>query len=414
MKQPISPLKIVTLFCSFQVAAFLLMQVMAQTEIYPINIFGKISGIDYYDPFFIGSKLLSTGLSPYLHTRYTSPPLFALINTPFLSFDPQTLSYVLSIISFVFVTSGTFLCFHIFFGRDIDYTDIAGKIFIITAFSFPFLFLFDRSNIDALVFGAVILGLTCLSRYELIAGFCFATGFALKIYPIILLAPLLVLKKKRAIFSFLGCAAAYIVLQQTHWINYLGTLADRTTMFTIYENASMAAAFNFFGKFINMLFDTGLPLDGIFRRHYLIIYIGLFCATLFADFRSRHESRSDHVTLLLTYFPFMVAAPKLAYNYELIFMLPLIPMLAWLARDASRPQNRNLLIAATMLLALTQFQTVGFYKLTGLTVMHAVPPFALVALIVLLLVLKTRAAREGISLRDSLSDSAGTIHAQGQ
>jgi hypothetical protein len=398
-----SLLRLIAAFCTLEIALLFLLQILYQQAIYPVNIFGKLEGIDYYDPFYIGSLLLNADMSPYLHERYTSPPLFALLNTPFLSFRSQTMSYVLSGASFIIVALGTIWAFRLFHGRDIDYVKISANILIIMAFSFPFLFLFDRSNIDALVFGCVLLGIFLMTSSEIMAGACFATAVSLKIYPVILLAPLFILRKKTIIASFAFCSAAYFLLQKNHWITYITILKQRSTIFENHENASMATAMHYFGEIINSISHLGIPFEVILRKNYLLIYIPLFLITLFFDLYSNNKNKIDQQALIFTYFPFMVAAPKLVYNYELIFLLPLIPLTTWLAQDVADAPRRRLLTATALLLALTQFQTVAFFKLTGFNMLHAVPSVALLLLIILFAYFKYRAARARTSLKTSLT-----------
>ena len=398
-----SLLRLIAAFCTLQIALLFLLQILCQQAIYPVNSFGKLEGIDYYDPFYIGSLLLNADMSPYVHERYSAPPLFALLNTPLLPFRPQTMSYVLSGASFVIVAFGTIWAFRFFHGRDIDYVKISANILVIMAFSFPFLFLFDRSNIDALVFGCVLLGIFLMTSSDIMAGAFFATAFALKIYPVILLAPLVVLQKKTTIISFISCSAAYILIQKNHWITYITILKQRSATFEYHENASIATFLHYFGEIINTALSSKIPFDVILRKNYLLIYIPLLLITLFFDFYSNNKNKIDQKALIFSYFPFMVAAPKLVYNYELIFLLPLIPLTTWLAQDVTDAPRRHLLTATALLLALTQFQTVAFFKLTGFNMLNAVPSVALLLLIILFAYLKYRAAQARTSLKTSLT-----------
>lgn len=378
--------------CSIEMAIIVLLQVLCQQSLYFVNGFGKRLGIDYYDPYYIGSRLLHLGQTPYLHGRYSAPPFFAAFNAIFLPIDPQILSYGLSVLSFGILFGCCFFFYKFFHLEDtIPRAAFLRDTLLMIAFSFPFLFLFDRANIDALVLLALWGGLFFLPTAQWLTGFFFATGFALKLYPIILIVPLLILKKTRAAVSFLLFCGVYVLLQYDQWSIYGLRLLRRTTAFRLDENGSLSVAFFYLGKLWDRLVGTGGQAEWPCIGFSAVAYGLVLLATAACDARIRYEKPADQCGLVLTYFPFMVALPKLVYLYEFIVLLPLAFVCARFARRQDTPAGRRLAGLLAVAIALTQFQGVAFSKLTGSLLWQVVPSLSLLAVMLLLLYAKWRA-----------------------
>lgn len=73
----------------------------------------------------------------------------------------------------------------------------------------------------------------------------------------------------------------------------------------------------------------------------------------------------------------MVAVPQLAYHYELVCLLPLLPVISWLWKNSTSPVQKKLLIFITTGIALSQFQAIAAEKLFGAVHPHFIPGFGL-------------------------------------
>jgi len=82
------------------------------------------------------------------------------------------------------------------------------------------------------------------------------------------------------------------------------------------------------------------------------------------------------------YLPFMVAVPQLTYHYELVVILPMLPVVSWLWKNAVWPAERILLTFITVGIALSQFQAVAAGKLIGTVHPHFLPGFGLFMVVV--------------------------------
>ncbi len=86
--------------------------------------------------------------------------------------------------------------------------------------------------------------------------------------------------------------------------------------------------------------------------------------------------------IVLIYLPFMVAVPQLAYHYELICVLPMIPPVSWFWENNASPTARKILTFVAVGIASSQYQAVAAEKLVGSSWPHFVPGFGLFIVIV--------------------------------
>jgi hypothetical protein len=96
--------------------------------------------------------------------------------------------------------------------------------------------------------------------------------------------------------------------------------------------------------FINKLFSyLGFPP---FRTIYvnaaaLIIYAVTFCAMAVADIqiRKKHSPLDQEVelSLIMMYFPFMIALPQNSYHYNLVLLILMVPALCLLMHKLKKP-----------------------------------------------------------------------------
>ena len=78
---------------------------------------------------------------------------------------------------------------------------------------------------------------------------------------------------------------------------------------------------------------------------------------------------------VLMYLPFMVAVPQLSYQYGLVCILPMLPVVSWFWENTVSPAAKIILAFSTVGIALSQFQAVAAEKLIGTVHPHFIPGF---------------------------------------
>jgi hypothetical protein len=78
----------------------------------------------------------------------------------------------------------------------------------------------------------------------------------------------------------------------------------------------------------------------------------------------------------------MVALPKSVYHYEFVLLLPLLPVLELLLRNAGSRSQRIVIWVITLGVALTQWQAVALYTLTDNILAYYIPGLGLLLVMV--------------------------------
>ena len=160
-------------------------------------------GLDYAD-FFSASEKIVSGQSPYgiSNNRYVTTPIPAIANIVFLPLgfgNARILFYFL--IPFSLAVGYRLIISTLGFTEtDKDLVSTAGLVSLL--FSYPFYFLLQRENIDGWVFLFLCSGLYWLPKpkKEWISGLSFSLAIVFKIYPVLIILPILLSKKWRLLF----------------------------------------------------------------------------------------------------------------------------------------------------------------------------------------------------------------------
>ncbi len=140
-----TPEYLVAIFLVLGMGVIILISLLAQQDLYFVY---KVSlGLDYH-AFYEASVQIREGESPYLVTRYVTPPIPAVINVPFTFISFEVVRVIVSILTFFSVLLSLFLV-HRIFSISNKQNDINFLIAIVTilCFSYPFQFLFDPQYI---------------------------------------------------------------------------------------------------------------------------------------------------------------------------------------------------------------------------------------------------------------------------
>ena len=338
-------------------------------------------GLDYHD-IHQASRSVLAGRSPYEIGRYMPPPVAALVNVP-LSLLPfgravwvdaalilvaMFLSYSLSIGLFFRPGSG-----------EASWLLVLGVIVVLL--SYPFYFLFERGNIDGFVLALMMLGLWLGGRRWRVAGVCVGLAIATKVYPLVLLVPLLIHRRHKVLAATFIALVAVFVVAPWLWLEFAVRTLQRVSYFEMSENGSIVCTFAFIGEGVRAM---GLPVgESTWRSLAVLVYVTLFMLATYADYLKRERRDATEATALaLMYFPFMVALPQQAYHYSLVVLLALIPAVCYLWSRSSDRRSRRVLLVITIGIALSQWQAVALSNLAGNIIPHVIPGLGLLMVMV--------------------------------
>ena len=299
----------------------------------------------------------------------------------------------------------------------------------VLALSYPFHFLFDRANLDGFALCATAAGIYLLRRSEWLAGVLITTGVAIKLYPILVVIPLALRLRWRVLVAIALTLGAMVVLTPDLWLAFVqDRLLSRGAQFRIDENGSLASTLFHLGRFLGLAlaghpWQAGLAASAAGNYLWVALLGALVVADALADDgdRSVRDSVADRdrpspgsfadgdypsprglAASITFYFPFMVAVPKLAYQYELIWLIAMLPAVGWLAsrsRDRTRQALLWLIVAG---IALGQFHAVAAQRLLDSVAPHVVPGFGLLLVIVGVVALRWHEVRRDGGLRAGL------------
>jgi hypothetical protein len=377
-RHPLTPSIVILVISSLGLGVILAAHIVTRSELSLINRFEP--GLDYRD-FYTASLMVRTGASPYAVGRYVTPPLGAIVNVPLTYFPVGSVSRVLSLVIFPAVL-GAVLLVHKSLMPGMTRSDwlFLGIVSAIMLISYPFHFLVDRANIDGFVLLLMGLGIFALGRADSVAGMMFALAAGLKAYPILLALPLAARRRWTALAFLVATLTVFVLVTPDHWWRFVtGRLMERGGKFRIDENGSLAVTFFYFGSFL-----TGRSPQNpsafveMFERLSGPVYLALLAALLFQDVKSARSGGIRGLrACLVSYFPFMVAVPRLAYHYELVNLLALIPVATWGWSRSPNDAGRRVLLAIAVGVALSQFQAVAAEKLIGSSYPHFIPGLGL-------------------------------------
>lgn len=328
-------------------------------------------GQDYYD-FYQASLNILQGKSPYLIERYVTPPLPALLNIP-LTILPYNYATIPVVILIPIAILAAFLLINKIVNSQNTISDnvpiiISGIVTIF--FSYPFLFLLDRGNTDGYVVLLMCMVLCCLRKNKILAGVLLAIAISVKVYPVLLFIPLMINRRWKVLLSTCVTVVIFMLLTPDLWRQYLSErFFFRTGQFEILYNSSLAYTFFYMGSLTEKLFAlTGrtVQLSLHFKNISFLAYgFLLLCMGLSDLKRCRHTRDADIIPDAVMYFPFMIALPQLAYNYELIILVILIPVLCYLWQAAEQKILQAIIMLIACGVAITQTQAVALAKLSG-------------------------------------------------
>ena len=199
-------------------------------------------GFDFRD-FQWASRYLLNGDMPWDWERFVTPPVSAVIMTPLSGTSPKKAINIFFVLNTLFVFGGLY-----FYSRSFPlgnrWRNVLFLMIISSFFSHPVFFLLQRGNIDGIVFFLLALGVFFSTRdekwqNELAAGLAFAIAVHLKLYPVLIIFPVLMAGRwKLALFTVVFMALPFF-LPHDLWLSFFEKILLRQDIYTMQENGSL-------------------------------------------------------------------------------------------------------------------------------------------------------------------------------
>jgi len=366
-------------------------QAVWQKDVHAVN--RAYWGFDFND-FFLAAQAWKAGLDPYAAPRFVTPPLGLALFSPFAGATLQEVrpwiagAFTLSLLGASALLSRVFVPAD---ARRAVFWTGAGALFL----GFPYFFLLDRLNVDGFVMAFVALFVWAIAREEksphwplaLIAGAALSLGVGLKLYPALLILPLLLARRWRVLGAFAGCLAIQVAWMFPLWVRFVELrLRSRSDYFVVDDNGSLANTMRFFGDRMNSLIGdrTFLGNPNVWIGATLWVLLALLGIKAVADARRvaalRAQGDKCHAaSLILWYLPFMVSVPKTVYHYEFVGLWLLLPAISALfTRSAEGGWALRFAAWSSVLgLALSQMHTVAWTEMLRTPIPYYVPGLGL-------------------------------------
>lgn len=241
-----------------------------------------------------------------LRGRFYKPPLFAVLLSPLIPLGFPLAATIFQLLSIGMIMAVTIVLCRI---RQLPLW-VAAVLFLTIALSFPFAFLIDRGNVDAISLGIAFFAFTT-HRSTLWSALLFALSVHIKTN-VLALAPALWFRRdirNSANALFLGVSLialiGYITPEWTfEWIEVIKTRISWDVFET--ENGSLARAF------LGVTGDTFLA-DTLLKLMALSLFLGLLNSI-------RKKSSIENTDRFLLLLPLCQAYPHVSYLYGYVYL----------------------------------------------------------------------------------------------
>jgi len=306
---------------------------------------------------------------------YTYTPIPAYLNYPFVYFEIDTASRLIFFILIATVISAYALinsCFKEMEGGDRKFIFFAGLVIILL--SYPFYFLIVRGHMVGIVILLLAMAIYLSTKNNPASGLCLGLSIGLIIFPVLILVPFLLFRRYKIIIYTLITITGLVLFCPYLWFEFLTKfLIPRIIGEGYYltgENCSLTNTFLFFTIIINKMFSTvGLPRLGTVYCNILSHSTNLiiFLTMAIADFQIRKKYRpwdkEIEIALTMMYVPLMIAVPTVSFQYGLVFIILLVPVLCTLIQKLDKPMPKIILWFFIGGIFLSQIQAHSFQKL---------------------------------------------------
>jgi hypothetical protein len=306
------------------------LQLLSQKELYFIH--RLILGYDVKCVWDAAVRM-SQGVNPYVNEDFVWPTF-----TPWILWKSGMMCWGFAALAkgMFFLTLGSLLLSLYVANRlfsDVDEinSDNIAPLLLIVFSSFPVYFLLDRGNLDgptmALMWGGLWLGFRVRSsNWQAVAGgLLLAVGIGIKLYPIVLLAPLFIFRRMRMIIGVVVGLALIVALDPTGWRFFVAKrLWERlgTQWCGLFnENASLEA---FFLIIVQAMRAAGARVSDLLPTLLARITASLALAIAFMSTFLLRQDRDRRVQLawIYSFIPISLATPWASLAYVLTNVIP--------------------------------------------------------------------------------------------
>lgn len=390
---------LVLLLMALGLAGIMLAQAMLQADLRFVH---YMTPCFDYGVFYEASVAIRHGLSPYAAPGYVTPPLPAFVNIPLTYLDFQLVARLIPLSLFAAVVGGLALLARAFDARVFRLASWRPSFVLLVltsigvCFSYPFIFLCNRGNIDGFVLLFLCAGVACLRKDSLWPVLFFTLAISFKIYPILIVLPLIAYRRWKLLAALCLALLALAALTPGAWLDFFQRLTSwRGSVFRIDENGSMANSLYYIGIFVGSCSGQAATALGVaFANAAIFVYAALLGMALYCDWKKPKNEAEDigpeNIGIdMLLYIPFMIAVPKISFHYALVCLLATLPALShrWTRADGV---ERALLIWISCGVALSQLHAIALEFLTGSVLPHAAPGLGLFIALLGVVALKAR------------------------
>lgn len=176
-----------------------------------------------YEQYEDAARALVQGLNPYLSEQYLYPPPFAQIMAAMYTLGMKTVApalmspwlfvfYLYQCVQFLLANLAYQLTGR--FAASLGFPTLQAKLLTagLFLFNFPFVRTLHLNQVNLLILNATLVSLLALARFPMLSGAAVTVGGLVKLYPLILGAPLLFMRKWRALLGGLLSGALIVFL----------------------------------------------------------------------------------------------------------------------------------------------------------------------------------------------------------
>jgi hypothetical protein len=387
--KPYNPAVIITILIVLAYGIMTLSQLYLAQDSFPIKKSLGVGG-DFVCVY-LSTEYLMEGVSPLALKWNTYPPLVSFMFYPLWLLDLMTARHVMFFLMLSAVLGAYFFStssFESIEKKDRSIILLCGLIIILL--SYPANFLIFRGHLLGIVIMLLAMGIYLFKKNNPASSICFALSIGMVIFPVLILVPLLFFRRYKIFFYTILTFIILVLYCPGLWFEFMDEiLLDRIKSagwYMVEQNCSLINTFYFLWLIINkMLSLAGLPL---LRKEYwdalpYILYPTMFFTMAVADFQIRRKNKQldkeIEIALMMMYLPFMIAVPKVVFQYSLVLLLLLIPAVCTLTQKFRNSLPKSLLWLFIGGLALSQIQAHALqqlFKLSG-SLPHFFPGFGL-------------------------------------
>jgi hypothetical protein len=322
---------------------------------------------------------------------YNYSPVPAYLNYPLLYFDIDTASRMLFFLLIASVLGAYVIINHSFEyseGKDRKIIFLCGLIIIVL--SYPFYFLIVRGHMTGIVIMLLAMGIYFFKKNNSVCSIFFGLSIGMIIYPVLLLVPLLLFRRYKIIAYTLFTIIILVLCCPILWFEFLNKLLipriiGGGSFCTIQENCSLTNVFFFLSLSINKILATaGFPRLPVI--HDMLSHITnaiMIFAMAIADIQIQKKysplDKELETAFIMMYLPFMISIPTDSYQYGLVLIILLVPVLSILTQKLVKPMPEIILWIFITGIFLSQIQAHSFQQLLNPqnSFFHFFPAFGL-------------------------------------